>query len=65
MYILVNGVARYDKGAPWSARYDEGTQRFQQLIEGDSFGEEIIFGLEESYLYTVVAITDCPQMGQT
>jgi len=64
MYVLVTGIARFDKGVPWSApgtkpaAFKEA-QRFQQLIEGDSFGEEILFGLEENYLYTVVAITDC------
>jgi CRP-like cAMP-binding protein len=60
MYILVRGAARYDKGLPWSPQGTKSPgQRFQQLIEGDSFGEEIIFGLDEVYSYTIASITNC------
>jgi len=60
MYVLVDGVARFDKGLPWNPPLaTTKVQKFQQLIMGDSFGEEIIFGMEETYKYTIVAITDC------
>jgi len=34
-------------------------KQIKKLIEGDSFGEEIIFTLEETYLYTIVAESLC------
>mmetsp|Transcript_160737 Transcript_160737/g.284950 ORF Transcript_160737/g.284950 Transcript_160737/m.284950 type:complete len:269 (+) Transcript_160737:2-808(+) len=60
MYILVNGTARYDKGIKWQPP-DVETQgkRFARVMEGDSFGEEIIFGLAETYAYSIVTISDC------
>lgn len=60
MYILVDGAARYDKGVKWKPPGAGGTSAtFQQLLDGDSFGEEIIFGMEETYLYTITAISAC------
>jgi len=59
MYFLVEGVARYDKGFQWRPTGADPGQRFHKLIEGDSFGEEIIFDVEDVYTYTIVAITDC------
>jgi len=60
MYILVEGIARYEKGHLWSP---PGANvpfiQYQQLIEGDSFGEEIIFGEEEQYVYSVLTLTAC------
>jgi len=35
------------------------SEKYLKLIEGDSFGEEILFNLEEAYTYTIVALTDC------
>jgi hypothetical protein len=60
MYSLVEGTARYDKGSIWRpiGVQIEG-EKFHKLKEGESFGEEIIFGLEETYTYTIVAITNC------
>jgi hypothetical protein len=68
MYILVEGFARFDQGEMWlppQMRLSEAesmvqatkSRRFHQVTVGDSFGEEIIFGLEENYLYTVVAVS--------
>lgn len=60
MYILVDGIARYDKGMRWyPVDIEVETTRFAQILAGDSFGEEILFGMEESYLYSVVTITNC------
>jgi len=60
MYSIVDGCARYDKGSMWvPAGAEAPIQRFQKLTEGDSFGEEILFGLEECYGYTIIAITSC------
>lgn len=59
MYFLVEGVARYDKGCQWRPPGADPGQRFHKLIEGDSFGEEIVFDDEDTYTYTIVAITDC------
>lgn len=60
MYILVEGAARYDQGRKW---HPEGTappgKRYKHVVGGDSFGEEIIFGLAENYQYTIVTITEC------
>lgn len=60
MYILVDGCARYDRGVIWRpAGVQIESRKFQKLREGDSFGEEIIFGLEEDYNYTIMAISAC------
>merc|ERR1712183_318255 len=63
MYILVEGVARFDNGQMWMPEgapiTDRPTGRFQKLDIGQSFGEEIIFGLEEHYQYTIVTIIPC------
>jgi len=60
MYVLIDGSARYDRGVIWrpAGVRIEG-KKFQKLKEGDSFGEEIIFGLEEDYNYTIIAISAC------
>lgn len=66
MYIIVEGSAHFSKGHPWipSGRSSQegGTSKsnarlknLKKLIEGDSFGEEIIFTIEETYRYTIVA----------
>jgi len=34
-------------------------QKFQTLVAGKSFGEEVVFGLENIYLYTIAAIGSC------
>jgi len=60
MYTLVDGTARYDKGSIWRPpRVSIDDPKFHKLKEGESFGEEIVFGLEETYTYTIVAITSC------
>lgn len=59
MYILVEGVARYDKGYQWRPSGADLGQRFHKLIQGDSFGEEVVFDMEDTYTYTIVAITAC------
>jgi CRP-like cAMP-binding protein len=70
MYIIVEGKGRYDTGCKWtpmsnqrfsarnSVNSSEGSsaRRQYQILSGHSFGEEILFGLEESYRYTVVTI---------
>jgi hypothetical protein len=63
MYIIVEGQARFMAGHPWiptegkagTSKANERLKNAKQLIEGDSFGEEIIFTLEETYNYTIVA----------
>lgn len=59
MYILVSGAARYEIGLKWPPPNAAPGKRFQQVLEGDSFGEEIIFCWAETYSYTIVTITDC------
>jgi len=70
MYIMVQGSACFTHGHLWIPS-GSGTSRPSQrggtskttarlknmskLIEGDSFGEEIVFTIEESYRYTIVA----------
>merc|ERR1712232_657142 len=63
MYVLVDGFARFDYGSMWTPVKETPTSpssgpsgRFQQLNVGQSFGEEIVFGLAETYMYTIVAI---------
>lgn len=68
MYIIVEGMARFTCGHAWIPPVDAGPgkgdtgsqacarlKNVKKLIEGDSFGEEIIFTLEETYRYTIVA----------
>lgn len=66
MYIIVEGNGRFSAGHPWipsvGSAQGEATSKtvtrlknMKKLIEGDSFGEEIIFTLEETYKYTVIA----------
>lgn len=60
MYILIEGIARYNEGSPWRPKGCEGGgPKYLKLKAGDSFGEEIIFEEEEFYLYTIVSITTC------
>lgn len=60
MYILVEGAARYDEGVMFTQGKGKGLPltRFQQVGRGDSFGEEILFGMEETYTYTIIAIVE-------
>jgi hypothetical protein len=65
MSIIVQGNAVFRHGHQWipsGASQKGGISKEQarlknmtKLIEGDSFGEEIIFTLEETYRYTIVA----------
>lgn len=62
MYILVQGLARYDQGVKWEppeVTPITPSTRFQHIKQGESFGEEILFGIEENYLYTVITIMEC------
>mmetsp|Transcript_141720 Transcript_141720/g.261012 ORF Transcript_141720/g.261012 Transcript_141720/m.261012 type:complete len:601 (-) Transcript_141720:39-1841(-) len=62
MYILVDGLARYEEGETWlppDMRVPISATRFMQVAQGDSFGEEIMFGLAETHTYTIMALTDC------
>lgn len=60
MYTLIDGSARYDRGLLWRPGGCKITgERFSKVKTGDSFGEEIILGLEEDYTYTIIAITAC------
>mmetsp|Transcript_107529 Transcript_107529/g.202096 ORF Transcript_107529/g.202096 Transcript_107529/m.202096 type:complete len:123 (-) Transcript_107529:14-382(-) len=62
MYFVVEGLARYDHGVRWQPPGTEDAEaephRFQHIGMGESFGEEIIFGLAETYSYTVMTIMD-------
>jgi len=66
MYVIIDGKACFEQGHQWKARdplevEDElkAQQREckQTLTKGDSFGEEIVLGLEEEYHYTIIAST--------
>lgn len=61
MYIIIQGVASIEKGhqlAPKDAHTEEAkSTKANQLTHGDSFGEEIILGLEEDFHYTICAKT--------
>lgn len=60
MFILVDGVARYDTGEPWCPKgVSPRRRRYTQMIAGDSFGEEMVLGLAETYAYSIVAWTFC------
>merc|ERR1712093_385770 len=65
MYVLVEGFGRFDYGSMWTppelqkeitTTPTSASGRFQQLTAGQSFGEEIVFGLAETYMYTIVAV---------
>jgi CRP-like cAMP-binding protein len=72
MYIIIDGEACYEKGHQWEPRdpfevedqvtftkqLASGNRGCKQRLKGgDSFGEEIILGLEEQYHYTIVSAT--------
>lgn len=65
MYIIISGEARFEHGHQWEScdpfeveeARAKNRERKRKLKSGDSFGEEIILGLEENYHYTVVSIT--------
>eukprot|EP00929_Paragymnodinium_shiwhaense_P086995 TRINITY_DN47335_c0_g3_i1.p1 TRINITY_DN47335_c0_g3~~TRINITY_DN47335_c0_g3_i1.p1 ORF type:complete len:832 (+),score=139.13 TRINITY_DN47335_c0_g3_i1:91-2586(+) len=59
MYILTFGEARFEAGHQYVLCADGTTyEKITRLAAGDSFGEEIILGLEERYSYTIVASTE-------
>eukprot|EP00928_Gymnodinium_smaydae_P099194 TRINITY_DN9397_c0_g4_i1.p1 TRINITY_DN9397_c0_g4~~TRINITY_DN9397_c0_g4_i1.p1 ORF type:complete len:745 (+),score=88.97 TRINITY_DN9397_c0_g4_i1:61-2235(+) len=69
MYIITEGCAGVTEGFLWipPPPADAGAQQdglaaprmphAEKLLGGDSFGEEIIFGLVQTYRYTIVAAT--------
>eukprot|EP00931_Biecheleriopsis_adriatica_P078205 TRINITY_DN51668_c0_g1_i1.p1 TRINITY_DN51668_c0_g1~~TRINITY_DN51668_c0_g1_i1.p1 ORF type:complete len:788 (+),score=133.85 TRINITY_DN51668_c0_g1_i1:290-2365(+) len=60
MYVIIEGQAQVIDGQRWvpPEAVVEGKHNLcKDLDEGDSFGEEIIFSLEQDYQYTVVAKT--------
>lgn len=66
MYIIMEGEAHFEHGHQWtpndpleSEEESKGGNKEckEHLRSGDSFGEEIILGLEEVYHYTIVATT--------
>lgn len=61
MYIIVEGHAWYSQGHQWvppELSPKMSSLRLERDIrEGASFGEEIIFSLEQTYQYTIVAHT--------
>jgi hypothetical protein len=69
MYMLVKGTARYAKGSKWMPGFDSKDldvsekpsrpQMSPELLAGSSFGEEIVFGFQESYSYTIVSTSEC------
>lgn len=61
MFILIEGSAQYQEGVRWrpAESIEPPGQPFGQLLEGESFGEEIIFGFEETYSYSIVTRTNC------
>lgn len=69
MYIIVDGMAKVTEGEialgkdSRLTKNSSGLSRMNsenkvpKLIPGDSFGEEILFGVAESYVYTIKAVT--------
>eukprot|EP00928_Gymnodinium_smaydae_P023881 TRINITY_DN19528_c0_g6_i1.p1 TRINITY_DN19528_c0_g6~~TRINITY_DN19528_c0_g6_i1.p1 ORF type:complete len:753 (+),score=110.49 TRINITY_DN19528_c0_g6_i1:31-2289(+) len=65
MYVIVEGYAAITQGSAWTPTNGEPAKEAPTadpnkrvtLREGDSFGEEIIFGIEQSYNYSVVTAT--------
>jgi len=62
MYVITEGQAFFSRGDRWippdaPAVSSETLTRLKELKEGDSFGEEVIFSLEQTYQYTVTAKT--------
>lgn len=67
MYIIIEGVAIFDAGHLWTSEDQqevdpmqcapEQKEYKQSLTVGDSFGEEVILGLEQEYHYTIHAQT--------
>lgn len=56
MYVIVNGRAAVTEGSRWLPPDCTGANRLtNELEEGDSFGEELLFSLETTYQYTVEA----------
>merc|ERR1712146_769166 len=57
------GTARYTKGEKWMPEEGFGRRstmpKTPELSPGSSFGEEILFGFQERYTYTVVSKSDC------
>merc|ERR1712203_873735 len=64
MYIITSGAALKAKGHQWTGQHNptfgclDHSAVTQNLLVGDSFGEEVILQLEETYKYTIVATQD-------
>mmetsp|Transcript_101393 Transcript_101393/g.180259 ORF Transcript_101393/g.180259 Transcript_101393/m.180259 type:complete len:749 (-) Transcript_101393:59-2305(-) len=60
MYVIIEGHATLAQGSLWmppeEAQKADASQK-KDLVEGDSFGEELIFALAQTYNYTIVATT--------
>eukprot|EP00930_Biecheleria_cincta_P035401 TRINITY_DN2434_c0_g2_i1.p1 TRINITY_DN2434_c0_g2~~TRINITY_DN2434_c0_g2_i1.p1 ORF type:complete len:769 (-),score=148.12 TRINITY_DN2434_c0_g2_i1:94-2400(-) len=61
MYVITDGQASISKGDRWippgMVVALDVLSRFKELDEGESFGEEVMFSLEQTYQYTVTATT--------
>eukprot|EP00930_Biecheleria_cincta_P028922 TRINITY_DN2012_c1_g3_i1.p1 TRINITY_DN2012_c1_g3~~TRINITY_DN2012_c1_g3_i1.p1 ORF type:complete len:720 (+),score=153.92 TRINITY_DN2012_c1_g3_i1:47-2161(+) len=59
MYVIIEGQAQLSVGKQWlppdRLSTDDNASLGKDLKDGDSFGEEIIFSLEATYQYTIVA----------
>lgn len=59
MYVIIEGQAQLSVGRQWLPPErlvaDDNASLGKELKDGDSFGEEIIFSLEATYQYTIVA----------
>jgi len=61
MHIIMEGSAKMTEGSLWMPPHKNSTDHASKTLEsgdltvGDSFGEEIIFDMEQSYRYTVIA----------
>eukprot|EP00930_Biecheleria_cincta_P035403 TRINITY_DN2434_c0_g4_i1.p1 TRINITY_DN2434_c0_g4~~TRINITY_DN2434_c0_g4_i1.p1 ORF type:complete len:748 (-),score=144.23 TRINITY_DN2434_c0_g4_i1:36-2279(-) len=56
MYVIISGRAHVTEGTRWLPLDCTGTIKLSnELEEGDSFGEEVLFSLEMTYQYTVEA----------
>ena len=58
MFLLAEGMAHYKIGHQWTQPLPgQPSERKTEITVGDSFGEEIILGLEDVYRYTIAART--------
>eukprot|EP00747_Dinoflagellata_sp_TGD_P117407 gnl/TRDRNA2_/TRDRNA2_172599_c2_seq1.p1 gnl/TRDRNA2_/TRDRNA2_172599_c2~~gnl/TRDRNA2_/TRDRNA2_172599_c2_seq1.p1 ORF type:complete len:688 (-),score=101.04 gnl/TRDRNA2_/TRDRNA2_172599_c2_seq1:330-2222(-) len=59
MFMIAEGVGHFEVGHQWTqVSPGEPMIRKTDIVRGDSFGEEILLGLEDLYRYTIIAAQD-------